>query len=281
MKTMGGDYRVTVWKRRSDRVEKCSVEDSSALVLQPDEWDVHRARVAKQLHATGDSIPIGRLSGVEETSDAFRVIAVLAAKDGEMTTATVEWPKRPFDAWWNAEKDRLDSTIAPLEGTFRLPTVPMTACSNDTWTPMFSEEPLPRQLHTAVWTGSEMILWGGRAFDGTVLNTGLRYNPVLDSWATTPMGSAVPDARYRHTAVWTGMEMIVWGGAGTQLFGSGGKYNPSTGVWAATSTASAAPSARYAHTAVWTGTAMIVWGGAESASHSVNSGGRYDPVGAS
>ena len=36
--------------------------------------------------------------------------------------------------------------------------------------------PMADTAHTAVWTGSEMIVWGG--FDGTFrLNTGGKYNP--------------------------------------------------------------------------------------------------------
>jgi N-acetylneuraminic acid mutarotase len=43
------------------------------------------------------------------------------------------------------------------------------------------------------------------------LNDGGRYNPAADSWmAVTTTGA--PAGRYSHTAVWTGSEMIVWGG---------------------------------------------------------------------
>ena len=35
-----------------------------------------------------------------------------------------------------------------------------------------------------------------------------------DTWTATSTTDA-PDARYNHTAVWTGSEMIVWGGFGT------------------------------------------------------------------
>ena len=71
--------------------------------------------------------------------------------------------------------------------------------------------PLADNVHTAVWTGSEMIVWGG--YDGgNVLNTGGRYNPSTDSWTATSTTNA-PAARTDHTAVWTGSEMIVWGGA--------------------------------------------------------------------
>ncbi len=70
-----------------------------------------------------------------------------------------------------------------------------------------------------------------------------------------------PTGRTDHTAVWTGSEMIVWGGVnGMALLNTGGRYNPSTDSWTATSTTNA-PAGRDAHTAVWTGSEMIVWGG--------------------
>ena len=59
--------------------------------------------------------------------------------------------------------------------------------------------------------------------------------------------------------MWTGSEMIVWGGSWRHL-NTGGRYNPSTDSWTATSTTNA-PAARDGHTAVWTGSEMIVWGG--------------------
>src|SRR5262249_60991661 len=45
-----------------------------------------------------------------------------------------------------------------------------------------------RSSHTAVWNGSEMIVWGGHGdFDslGYYFNTGGRYDPGTDSWTAT------------------------------------------------------------------------------------------------
>ena len=56
-----------------------------------------------------------------------------------------------------------------------------------------------------------MIVWGGADSFGTI-NTGGRYDPSTDSWTATSTTNA-PAARGSHTAVWTGSEMIVWGGA--------------------------------------------------------------------
>ncbi len=135
--------------------------------------------------------------------------------------------------------------------------------------------PSGRQFFTAVWTGSEMIIWGG--FNGAnFLNTGRRYNPSTDSWASTSTSNA-PSERETHTAVWTGSEMIVWGGNGDggSYLNTGGRYTPDTNSWTATSTSNA-PSERALHTAVWTGSEMIVWGGAHANSY-FNTGGRYNP----
>ena len=93
-----------------------------------------------------------------------------------------------------------------------------------------------------------------------ILNTGGRYNPGTDSWIATSTANA-PTGRRFHTAVWTGSEMIVWGGYDTDgALNTGGRYNPGTDSWIATSTTNA-PIGRYNHTAVWTGSEMIVWGG--------------------
>jgi len=56
-----------------------------------------------------------------------------------------------------------------------------------------------------------MIVWGGTNGGGFEINTGGRYNPGTDSWTATSTTNA-PEGRVYHTAVWTGSEMIVWGG---------------------------------------------------------------------
>jgi len=53
--------------------------------------------------------------------------------------------------------------------------------------------------------------WGGVDYDRR-LSTGGRYNPTTDSWTATSTGANAPSRRYYQTAVWTGTEMIVWGG---------------------------------------------------------------------
>src|SRR6266568_1282941 len=108
------------------------------------------------------------------------------------------------------------------------------------WTPVTTDgAPGPRADHTAIWTGREMIVWGGRVISRSLSDppyqAGGRYDPASDRWQPTRTWSA-PAARYGHTAVWTGSEMIVWGGATSSLalLGTGGRYNPLTDTWTAT-----------------------------------------------
>jgi N-acetylneuraminic acid mutarotase len=118
----------------------------------------------------------------------------------------------------------------------------------------------PRWAHAGVWTGAELLVWGGRGGAETY-GDGARYEPDSDSW--TPLSAvAAPAARRHHTAVWSGSEMVVWGGADSdgKPLATGGRYDPSTDTWKSVSVMGA-PAARRYHTAIWTGKRMLVWGG--------------------
>ena len=152
---------------------------------------------------------------------------------------------------------------------------PSGGCIDDTWSATSSTNvPSARADHTAVWTGSEMIVWGG----SPATNTGGRYYPSTDSWTSTSTVNA-PSARYSHTAVWTGSEMWVWGGSdGSNYFDTLGSYDPLTDTWPPIPHDPNAPSPRSNHTVVWTGSEMIVWGG-HDASTNFNTGGILGPGG--
>lgn len=165
--------------------------------------------------------------------------------------------------------------------------------STSTWTSLANGSPAPRYGHTAVWTGTDLIVWGGTAggFAGPGngidfnFNDGARYTPATGVWTPLPTTNA-PSARYGHSAVWTGTEMIVWGGMsgnflpGTTL-NTGARYNPQTNVWTPVTTTSA-PSARFLPGMVWAGAPinqMIVWGGiSDGMTVQVSDGCRYNPA---
>ena len=87
-----------------------------------------------------------------------------------------------------------------------------TVALGESWNaPGDTDAPTERGYQSAVWTGTEMIIWGGSDGSGSYLNTGGRYNPVTRVWTPTSTVNA-PAARFKQRAVWTGTEMIVWGG---------------------------------------------------------------------
>jgi N-acetylneuraminic acid mutarotase len=179
--------------------------------------------------------------------------------------------------WAVSQRTRSPKALRPFSG-YILPTIATTSNAEgkcfDAWGATGPHNaPYAREYHTAVWTGSEMIIWGGYDDARGYLNSGGKYNPTTDTWTPTAITNP-PSGRRFHTAVWTGTEMIVWGGVNTSFLNSGGRYNPGTDSWAATSTTNA-PEAREAHTAVWTGSEMIVWGGYSA--DFLNTGGRYNP----
>ena len=116
-----------------------------------------------------------------------------------------------------------------------------------------------------------MIVWGECRPGGTqCFNDGGRYDPVADQWVNVSTNGA-PSPRYGHSAVWTGVEMIVWGGMGPDHgpLNDGARYNPTADTWTATSVVGA-PSPRFGQPSIWIGSEMVIWGGAHD-------GGTYDP----
>ncbi|MBI3140174.1 MAG: hypothetical protein HYZ15_16485 [Sphingobacteriales bacterium] len=136
--------------------------------------------------------------------------------------------------------------------------------------------PSVREGHTAVWTGTELLIWGGRS-GITFYNGGAKYNPSTDTWITIPNAGILVPGRTYHTAVWSGSEMIIWGGYSLEHrfeingtcanffydtirnYASGVRYNPTTNSYSSLAGSTLEP--RNSHTAIWTGTEMVVWGG--------------------
>ena len=146
----------------------------------------------------------------------------------------------------------------------------------DLW--VSTEIPLERSDHSLVWSGSEMLVWGGRNPSGTLMRDGWKYNPATDSWVMMSAVSA-PTVRQYHSAVWTGSEMIIWGGETSDPAWSnvntGGIYDPAADSWRPTSLTNA-PEGRISHVSVWTGTDLIVFGGETNTVWYNNSGGIYN-----
>src|SRR6266567_831433 len=218
--------------------------------MNSDEWDENVHKLAAMFGgAPITQIKTGVSSSLQEAEGRYYATAIVKKSKDRLRLATVEWRKEPIESWKARAENQMRKVMAVTSNNYTLPTISdgASGCTDDTWTAT-TNAPSGRFLHTAVWTGSEMIVWGGHD-SWNYVNTGGRYNPSTDTWAPTSTTNA-PSGRYYHTAVWTGSEMIIWGGLGN-LGGvnTGGRYNPSTDSWTATSTINA-PAARYQHTAV-------------------------------
>ena len=74
-------------------------------------------------------------------------------------------PQKPATGWLAKAETQVPGTMAAVSSAnYTLPVIanPSGGCIDDTWTPTaLTNAPTARADHTAVWTGSEMIVWGG------------------------------------------------------------------------------------------------------------------------
>ena len=187
---------------------------------------------------------------------------------------------------WGVTSDRLWLQAAPIVGTTTSETDTVTVTVQTTqieeWLGPINQAdaPVVGEQSVAVWTGSEMIVWGGQyrywmdyGLDACT-NQGGRYDPPTDTWTPTSTTGA-PGKRKNHAAVWTGTEMIVHGGYNGSYLNEIWRYNPASNSWSQSS--STGSPTLGGHRAVWTGSEMIVWGGHDGVSRQ-DVGWRYNPT---
>ena len=227
---------------------------------------------------------------LQDLDSAFVYQEIIEESASNLKVRTLVWQKASLGSWLATQDSSIQTSpasqlgnnflLAKIDSAKVQSTSTSVAGPPDTWKD-FSNIPRIRNVHTAVWTGTEMIVWGGvGAHSGLLLNTGARYNPTTGAWVETSLAGA-PVKRHSHTAIWSGTEMIIWGGSegNENVYNTGGRYNPVTDTWSATSLTDA-PLARRLHTTIWTGTEMIVWGGNADGTQTVflDTGGRYNPI---
>jgi len=242
------------------------------LWVSRDEFRERRGRLPAAAGSPGE---------IQEDKDSFTISVLFEERSDRFTVANYVVAKRPLQEWWSEIESDLDErtvgAVGNPGGSAMSPAL-QTPCNPDnTWDTVNLNDEVPslRSGHTAVWTGTLMIMWGGLSA-GTQVNTGASYDPATDTWSRLSTLGA-PSPRQLHAAVWTGSRMVVWSGNDASGYpNTGGRYDPAADQWQPTST-SGAPAGRLSPTAVWTGTRMIVWGGG-STSIPVNTGGSYDPA---
>jgi N-acetylneuraminic acid mutarotase len=167
--------------------------------------------------------------------------------------------------FWAGETD-LSFSVCLRDGGIYNPTT-------DQWRPMSTNGALsPRVGDSPIWTGEEVLFWGGCSCGvaetrRTLYNDGAAYNPKTDTWRTLSIDNA-PSPRSNHAVVWTGTEMVIWGGESTgatsiddmRALNDGFSYNPTTDSWRKLSSKEA-PKGNYDMQFDWSGTELLLWGG--------------------
>lgn len=127
----------------------------------------------------------------------------------------------------------------------------------NTWRPLPASPLAPRTRASVLWTGREMLLWGGDGPNEQALADGAAYDPAADTWR--PIAASPLSSRTFRT-IWTGTEMLAWGSqAGTDDRVDGAAYDPATDAWRPL--AASPLTARTLPAGEWTGTEVLLWGG--------------------
>ena len=191
MPSMGGEYRETTWKIKAGEAEIAERRPHpDAIGVEAGEWQAAHAIVQKD-SSTNGSLPVMKSSGLEETAEEFAVTAVLSQGKDEVRTATVSWRKLSSDEWWRTDSATLSAQNEDNVPQYDLPALSTSGCVIDTWSPTNAgaNVPVARELHTAVWTGNLMVVWGGLYGyynnSNHFSDTGGRYDPATDTWTAT------------------------------------------------------------------------------------------------
>jgi hypothetical protein len=140
----------------------------------------------------------------------------------------------------------------------------------------WTELPMPAAktgFEALVWTGSEVIAWGGCGpYDPeecVATDTGYAFDPDTEEWTAIPPAPISSGAPH---AAWTGQEAIF---VDEETF-DGAAFDPEARTWRTLPPAPIAP--RFGAVYAWTGSEVIVWGGGERGGPTSTEGAAYDPA---
>jgi N-acetylneuraminic acid mutarotase len=144
----------------------------------------------------------------DPVANLWRTIDEAPVRGGGFTAV---WTGRKMIVWGGLQG--LGSAYDPMMGT---------------WT-LLPKSPLPPlSTPTAVWTGRRMLVWGGpesQPHPERPIAVGGTYDPARNRWNRLFAAPSAPGKG--QTAVWTGRQMIVWGGfSGPGPFSSGAAFTP-------------------------------------------------------
>jgi hypothetical protein len=162
---------------------------------------------------------------------------------------------------------------APIANDAAPATAPLTV---EGWEPGWHDVasgPLsPRYDPAIVWAGTRLLVWGGWSRNahfgpGTLLADGALWDPLTGEW--TEVAPSPLDPRAEVTAVWTGTEVILWGGFGDLgTRADGAAYDPATDTWTPIPDAPGPGVPSNPNPVVWTGAELVA----------IDLGAAWDPM---
>ena len=141
--------------------------------------------------------------------------------------------------------------------------------------------PVPGRLGAStVWTGREMIVWGGvaRSFSGQAAprSDGAAYNPATGKWrkiANAPsgvLGGGGP------AAAWTGSRMVIYVGNSPDGPSASAMYDPRSNTWGRLPKGPLGVREQYS--SVWTGRELLIFGGHSGDSYASPTAAALNPA---
>jgi hypothetical protein len=155
------------------------------------------ATVLPSKQASITQIKTGVISSLQEDETRYYAIAVINKTNDHLKLGTVSWLKEPLESWRTRAESQVRNAITAPGSNYTLPKISEGGCIDDMWTPT-AGAPSARSGNTAVWTGSEMIVWGG-ASSPNYFRDGGRYcaqsgPPPTPTPTVTPTPSPTPTA---------------------------------------------------------------------------------------
>ncbi|MGZ3454930.1 MAG: hypothetical protein ACXVEF_35335 [Polyangiales bacterium] len=207
----------------------------------------------------------------------------------EYDPSTKTWSKLPVSplsvrsapaAVWNPKDSRVviwggyDATTSLADGAEFDPIT-------NTWTKLPAAPISGRTGHVMLWTGTEVLIWAGRAASGAVLGDGALYNPTTKVWRKLPTASI--GARALPMGAMTASGALFFGGADyslsdPQLWDGAIVSVGATPAWSALTPPGAAVVGKRTSPVWWaTSTALTVWSGIDATASSFEiTGASYD-----
>jgi hypothetical protein len=138
----------------------------------------------------------------------------------------------------------------------------------------WTELPPPPEVRdgaATVWTGQELIYWGGAGRgdgEGGARAGGFAFDPAAREWRPIP---AAPVAGTGADATWTGSDVLfsVDGSLAPTM-----AFRPATSTWSSLPVSPHAPS--WGGTSLWTGRDLLVWGGGPPGASTTREGAALD-----